>query len=107
MWYCASIFFISERDANPGLGSLWEERLVLVDALDEITAKETATSLGQEFRAPYKNQEGISVSWRFVKVERLYAITDDQLKTGTELFSRFLRDTEAKSLMLPFGDKEY
>jgi hypothetical protein len=38
----------------------------------------------------------------FDRVERIYAIEPESLADGTELFSRFLRDSEVASLLTPF-----
>lgn len=51
-----------------------------------------------------KKKKSDTFRWVFVRYERVYQIEDESLKTGTELFSRFLRDSEVKSLLTPFED---
>lgn len=102
MWYCASILNVAEQDGKHLPDALWEEQFILIEAPDQQSAYREAFAIANRPRAPYKNKEGRSIHWRFVKVERVYEILDGTPLSGTEVFSRFLRDSEAKSLMVPF-----
>ena len=104
MWFCAAIFRVAERDGERKPDSLWEEQFFLVEADDEKLAWNAAGKLASRREAPYKNDRGELISWQFVKVDRVYAIPDEKLGSGVEVFSRFLRDSEAKSLMTPFEE---
>lgn len=83
---------------------LWEERIVLVFAIDENEAKQKATALATEYESEYTVLGGAKVKWKFHQIERVFSI-DDDLKDGAELFSRFLRNDEAKSILTPFDDE--
>ena len=49
--------------------------------------------------------EGGLVIWKFHSIERVYPVLDDELRNGTEVFSRFLRDSEVRSLLTPFDEQ--
>ena len=104
MWFCAAILKVAERDGERTSDSLWEEQFFLVEADDEKLAWKEAKKLATRREAPYKNDKGELISWQFVRVERVYPIPDERLISGVEVFSRFLRDSEAKSLMIPFEE---
>ena len=107
MWYCASILRVAERDGKQDDDSLWEAQFILIKATDKDSAYREAMGHANRPVTPYKNKAGEIVFWRFVKIERIYEIGDDRLTSGTEVFSRFLRNSEARSLMVPFGDDEH
>lgn len=104
MWYCASVLSVAERNGLRDADSLWEEQFLLIEAPDKESAYSEALAHASRPRLPYKNKAGVSIAWRFVKIERIYEIADAPPVNGTEVFSRFLRDSEARSLMTPFSD---
>jgi hypothetical protein len=104
MWFCAAILRVAERDGERKTDSLWEEQFFLIESANEKLAWEEAEKLASHREAPYKNEKGELISWQFVKVDRLYAISEEKLRSGVEVFARFLRDSEAKSLMTPFEE---
>lgn len=102
MWYAASLLFKGSRSpvhAEP----MWEESIRLIGAHSEDEARAKAERIGQSERASYATSHG-TVTWIFDRVERVCAIDADALTEGTELFSRFLRDSEVASLLTPFDD---
>jgi hypothetical protein len=104
MWFCASILKVAERDGKRRADSLWEEQVFLIETDNEKLAWKEAEKLASHREAPYRNEKGELISWQFVKVDRVYAIPGDKLRGGVEVFARFLRDSEAKSLMTPFEE---
>ena len=99
MYYSANILYKSERsDAKE---PLWEEKIVLISALDELEAKEKAKKYAVENEAEFNTADDVKINWKFYEIERVVLI-DDILEDGAELFSRFLRDSEVKSLLTPF-----
>ena len=104
MYYTASLFFRSEHDPIK-MHPLWEERLVLIQALSEEEAITNAETLGRCEEHEYRNEAGELICWRFAKVERIFPLEKVELRQGLELFSRFLRSEEAESILHPFADE--
>ncbi|MET1257614.1 DUF4288 domain-containing protein [Aliikangiella maris] len=94
MYYSVCMFFKSERTDKRE--PLWEERIVLVSALSEEEAMEKATR-NCERESEFKTEMGTQIKWQFHSIERVILL--DDLSDGTELFSRFLSEHEAKSLI--------
>jgi hypothetical protein len=105
MWYTASAFFKGEHIASgQDTVRLWEEVLLLVEALDEEAAASHAAELARRREHQYTvSQPGEALRWTFVKIERVQAL-EGPLTNGAEIFSRFLRPGEAESLLTPFDD---
>ena len=102
MLFSASLLFKSQHEPPSSGEPLWEEKIILLEALDESAAQNKAAQHGKAENHQYRNEKGDLVSWSFVCVERLCQVDDTVLKDGSELFSRFLRDSEVKSLLTPF-----
>jgi hypothetical protein len=75
-----------------------------VEAISEEEAIRKAEKFGKNYEESYEAQKGDIVSWKFMQVESVCLIDDEKLQDGTELFSRFLRDSEVKSILTPFED---
>lgn len=91
----------SERtDSEP---PLWEERIILVSAMDEIEAEEKAKKIAVEHESEFTTSGSVKVAWKFHQVERIFPI-EDSIEDGVELFTRFLRQSEAESILTPFED---
>ncbi len=101
MWFTASLFFRSHH-TKPDVQGLWEERIVLLNAEDEGSASEQAAAIGESEQTNFAVTSEDRATWRFVCVERVQAIEAEVLKPGIEVFSRYLRDSEAKSFLQPF-----
>jgi hypothetical protein len=104
MWYTANLLFradhLNQADADP----VWEERIVLVEAGDESEARLLAERLGKDGEHEYyvsKTQNDL-LRWTFVQLQKVYPVDDAILRSGTELFSRFLRQSVVESLLAPF-----
>lgn len=75
----------------------------MIKADSEDDARTKANELGLSEEHSYGVEGGV-LTWRFDRVERVYAIDDAELGSGTELFSRFLRESEVLSILTPFDD---
>jgi len=82
---------------------LWEERIILVSALDEEEAEEKAKKNAIKYESEFMVSDTVEVKWKFHKVESVFFI-DEKLNDGCELFSRFLKASEAKSILAPFDE---
>jgi len=105
MWFTASLLFKSQHQPAANGDPLWEEQIILLEATDELAAKQKAAQRGKAEEHEYRNQAGELVRWSFEQVERLCEIEGGELKDGAELFSRFLRESEVKSILTPFEDE--
>jgi hypothetical protein len=104
MWYSANLFFKGTRDESDSVEPLWEERIILVGANNETEAEEKARQLGTQELTRYETSSGTRITWAFDRVDRCCLIEAETLGEGTELFWRFLRDSEVASLLTPFDD---
>lgn len=101
MYYSVSLMYKSERsDSKP---PLWEERIILVSAIDEIEAEEKAKKSAREHESEFITSDSIKVTWKFHQVERVFSI-EGSIEDRVELFARFLRQSEAESILTPFED---
>jgi hypothetical protein len=103
MWYSASLLFRSVSPNRSDNDLLWEESIVLFEASSKEDAYERATTAGKAEQHGYITATGDELNWVFESVASVYEIGDG-LCPGTELFSRFLRASEAASLLTPFDD---
>ena len=101
MWYAANLLFQSAHIPTESNPTLWEESVRLIQASSEAEARELAVTIGRSEVQTYQVEDGL-VIWKFDRVERIYAILDEELRSGSEVFSRFLRDSEVRSLLTPF-----
>jgi len=100
MWFSASLFYRARHSPESDNDWLWEERIVLIAAPDLEQAAESARVLGKAEEHEYATENG-RLRWEFVRLERVTEI-EGALESGTELFWRFVRQTEADSLLDPF-----
>jgi hypothetical protein len=89
MWFCAQLYLTLIPDSDKG-GALLEERYVLIDALDQAEARSTALLIGRDSEHSYISSDGNSVALSFLRIGSIYEILDDNIESGTEVFSRFI-----------------
>jgi hypothetical protein len=101
MWYSASLLFKSTHVPSDARPPVWEESIRLVEAESEAVARTEAERIGRAEVVVYQANSDL-VLWTFERIERVYEIDNEELRSGTEIFSRFLRDSEVSSLLTPF-----
>ena len=103
-WFTASLFFEGIHHGDSSAEPLWEEIIVLLQASDHDSAHSLAAQIGTKRQHAYRVKAAAEhlLEWKFVKVERVFEIEADTLDSGTEIFARFLRASEAVSLLQPF-----
>ena len=104
MWFGVSMLIKGQCDGRREEDLLWEERIVLIHGASEEEAISTAKRIGKQSECDYETPEGEVIHWRFHSIERACQIDNDVMGHGVEVFSRFLRDSEAKSLLRPFPE---
>lgn len=103
MWYTVNLLYKSTHIPTEPKPTIWEERILLIGAESEAEARDKAEQIGNSSAQTYQVEDGLVV-WNFERIERVYAIEKEELSSGTEVFSRFLRDSEVTSLLTPFDD---
>ncbi len=107
MWYGVSLLLCGETPSRTTRDLLWEESIVLVQAVSEDEANLQGERIGREMEIEYDSASGEHIHWTFHRVCKIHEIQEqDIFQTGTEVFSRFLRNSEAQSLMTPFNEEE-
>ena len=101
MWYTASILYESVHNQKVKEDDIWEEQIVLILAESESDAMAKAEMIGKRGEERYLSATNEKVRWTFRCVQSTYGLLDEELKHGTEVFSRFLRSSEARSLLTP------
>ncbi|GAB7126061.1 DUF4288 domain-containing protein [Amantichitinum ursilacus] len=103
MIYMASLFFRSEVQSSLGelLESFWEESFVLVTADSEESAALKADIVGHGRSGIVYPTERGELTWVYVRAERIVQV-DEPFFDGQEIFSRYLRAAEARSILMPF-----
>jgi hypothetical protein len=104
MWFAVNVLFEGVHVGRPPQESLWEERLLLIEADSETEAQQQAETRGRADQHQYTSATGDLIDWQFRQVERVYAIEGIALESGTELFSRFLKPSEVESLLTSFHE---
>ena len=101
MWFAVSIFLKGESTGKPPAEWLWQENIALFDCDSAHAAAELGAQYGRKHEATFTSVTGDDIHWSFDCVCSVYAI-DDAPVSGIEVFSRFLRASEAASLLTPF-----
>jgi|SRR6185312_3976345 hypothetical protein len=104
MWYAVNILYRSQHVPTESKPTIWEESILLIEASSEEEARSQGERLGKSGTRTYEVEDGL-VIWSFEQIERVYAIGREELRSGTELFSRFLKDSEVKSLLKRIDDE--
>ncbi len=89
---------------NPdGDEALFEDRIILVRAVDEEDAERKAASAGKKAEHEYRNVYGDTVVWAFREVLDVVPIYDSDLAHGSEVYSHLIRSHEVEQLRNRFG----
>lgn len=104
MWYSVSVLFEGVHPSGPAEDNLWEESILLIDAVDESGAVSKATEIAKTKEVSFAAAGGDHVQWRFSRIERVFEVDDSPIASGSEVFSRFLRASEVRSLLTPFKE---
>ncbi len=95
--YFACLLFESDVDDESAISSLTEESIRLIVADDEEAARKKAEVLGRESEHQYLNEEGSTVSWRFLRVVDVQEFCQANIVDGVEVYSRLIRSGRTES----------
>ncbi|MEL6339157.1 MAG: DUF4288 domain-containing protein, partial [Myxococcota bacterium] len=84
-WYSGKFIFKSdvENDSEP----LVEESIRVFRASDDQAAETRAQELGTASEHSYENENGQTVTWRFIEVQEIQDLCETELEDGTEVYS--------------------
>jgi hypothetical protein len=101
MWFCVSALSISEHNPPvPPEQRVWEEHLFLLKANDAAHAKSRAEELARRLECSFEAANKSKVTWKFKRISKVHQL-EGEPTDGAEVFSRFLKDSEARSLESP------
>jgi hypothetical protein len=93
-WYSARLLFESSVEGDESDAPLCEESIRVLRAESSDAALLKAADIGHAAEHEYPNDSGKLVKWSFVSVLEVQDLCEDELREGTEVFSRlFRRDT--------------
>src|ERR1700752_726196 len=102
MFYAVSTLLVGTH-SSASHEPLWQECIFLVEADSPEAARERAMPLARQRETRYETAAG-AIEWRFHAVQSVFEIETELLAHGMEVFSRFLRNSEASSLLEPIED---
>lgn len=104
MWFCVSALSVSEHpDGSVAVEErVWEEHSFLVSANNAAEAQTRAEKLAKAQECSYDAATGTKVSWKFKTISKVYELDGDPVD-GAEVFSRFLKDAEVRSMRTSFA----
>ncbi|EJL31957.1 DUF4288 domain-containing protein [Brevibacillus sp. BC25] len=109
-WYAVKVLFESVHSGDPlpdkldlddddNNLKLFEERIILVKALNEGQANEKAEINAKNSEDEYLNTYGVSILVQFVKILHTFELNDDELTDGTEIYARFIHASNENTAM--------
>ena len=103
-WFGARLLFECVVDPDTDADdATFEDRIILVQAVDEQEAERKAASAGKKAEHSYKNQFGDTVVWTFREMLDVVPMYDSDLVHGTEIYSSLIGRNEAEKLRHRFG----
>ena len=105
MWFSACLLFENVSPMRSSSENIWEERIVLLDAASDEEALHRAEMIGKHAEHDYIAASGEPIECKFRRIERIFPLDVQQPGDETEVFSRFLRESEVRSLLNPFPDE--
>jgi hypothetical protein len=101
MWFGFSLLFQSEQTPSV-TDPIWEESIIVLQADTLGEAKEKANLFASQREVQYQAANGDMVNWKFKEIFEVSEINNSIEPSGTEIISRFLKDSEVKSLKSKF-----
>lgn len=111
IWFSAQLLFRAEVEklSSESDTDTYEESIILIQAIDKEEAHRIALDQGQAAEVRYANIYNKEVHWKFLKVVDLFELTEENIGSGTEVYSRFIltpSGTELKDILYRFYQEE-
>jgi len=103
-WFSVETFFEGINMSMTNVTSLWEQSIILVEAENNERAKTNAKKIAIENEHEYQAIDGSVIKWKFRDLGNVFEVDSESLVDGIEIFSRFLRESEVKSLLTPYKE---
>jgi hypothetical protein len=100
-WYGARLIFEAVHPTEPALASVFEERIILVQAPTEAEARRKAETYGRAEQDSYRNGYGDPVDWVFREVLDLTELLHKEFHDLSEVFYCFLDAHQVAALREP------
>ncbi|PET68910.1 S-ribosylhomocysteinase [Bacillus sp. AFS001701] len=119
-WFSVKVFFECKISGNPSTEKIdedygsdghktFEESILLIKAPSEEEAYLIGEKEAIKNEVEYLNQFDQTVEWKFIRVIDCFNLSDKNLQTGTELYSRFIRvpDDLPTEKLSSFNDRDF
>jgi len=90
VFFSAKLIFELKAIQPSGDEPLREERIVLIDALDEGEAQKEAIALGKKSEHEYEASDGGTISVNFIELRRIYCLNLDKIDNYSEIYSEYI-----------------
>ncbi|MGZ4787597.1 MAG: DUF4288 domain-containing protein [Terriglobales bacterium] len=89
-WYTVRVLIRCTGEGQPTEVSLYEDRLVLVNAKSHAEAKKKAAQSVRKSGVPYKNPFGNTVRWKLTKIVDSVELFEDEAMDGKQVYWRYI-----------------
>ena len=91
MWHSVKLLFRCAVKSGPPSRPLMDESTILVQADSTREAEARALLFATDMETEYKNQYDELVTWRFIALLDIFKIGQQELRNGTQVYSRTYR----------------
>jgi hypothetical protein len=84
--YAVRLLFEATHPNESSPSQMWEERIVVMHAIDEAHAEQLARGLPESNRVEYKNAADDRVAWELTDVVDVVQLLDPVVGDGTEVY---------------------
>jgi hypothetical protein len=99
-WWCATLIVCSSvKDDETDL-YLCDEQIHLVRAANSEAAVLKAIQIGREQEHSYESIDGHHVTWKFIGLQGLEEVLDEDIVDGTEIRSKFIKVENPDDLVI-------
>jgi uncharacterized protein DUF4288 len=95
-WFAVRLLFESQHPEEPGVDSMFEDRIILVSGSTEDEVRQKAESYGHSEESTYRNVYEKTIREVFLEILDVVEISSDQIEDLTEVYHQFLTPKELK-----------
>lgn len=98
-WWCATIIICSSVIDEEDGRTLCDEQIYLLKADDLESATKKAAEIGKRQEHSYESIQGQTVYWRFVGLQNVNELSDQDIVDGSEIRSKLVRVADPRILL--------